>query len=382
MNKRITFEPEFTDITLYQILEKVPMHSELNIVQELDLNKFETLIKKYLSNTTELNKTQFTQFTDEPGSLNPFYTFKTVLGDNIAISYDYTELKNQEEDEDLDEELMIDEIIKPIVKIESKAETCNEITIYYNESTSSIVKSIMGEINDCIHNNIETNLFYTIGLTSYGFNLVKQEVNLVDIDVELNYGSSFVPVYDDIINNLKTKFHGLILLHGAPGTGKTTIIRKIISELCNTKKIIYIPAYMIEQIANPEFITFIQKYKESVLVLEDAEFALQSRSEEYGAQAVSNLLNITNGLLNDAVKIQVIATFNMNKKDIDSALLRPGRLLNDWKFNKLTIEESKKLADSLKKKIEISEPMTIAEIYAEKTAVKNVNTDKKRKIGF
>ena len=135
---------------------------------------------------------------------------------------------------------------------------------------------------------------------------------------------------------------------------------------------------MVEQLANPEFISFIQRYKESILILEDAEFALQSRNEEYGAQAVSNLLNITNGLLNDVTKIQVIATFNMDKKNIDKALLRPGRLLKEHKFEKLTLDESKELAKHLNKDIVITSGMTLAEIYSGKTQTKKV----KKRIGI
>jgi len=160
----------------------------------------------------------------------------------------------------------------------------------------------------------------------------------------------------------------------------TSYVRYLISILSKTKKkVIYIPAYMIEQMANPEFITFLQKNKESILILEDAEFALQSRAEEYGAQAVSNLLNITNGLLNDATKIQVIATFNMDKKKLDEALLRPGRLLNEWKFSKLSIEDAKALVEHLGKELDITEPMTVAEIYEGKV---QSNKKKKKQIGF
>lgn len=194
-----------------------------------------------------------------------------------------------------------------------------------------------------------------IGQNIKTINGIEEVLHIEETDIYTN-------MYDFELsdNNVKYYTNG-ILSHN------TTYIRHLITLLCNDKTIIYVPAYMVEQLANPEFISFIQRFKEAILILEDAEFCLQSRNDEYGAQAVSNLLNITNGLLNDVTKIQVIATFNMDKKNIDKALLRPGRLLKEWKFDKLTVEESINLAKSLNKDINITTSMTLAEIYSGKT---------------
>jgi ATP-dependent 26S proteasome regulatory subunit len=89
-------------------------------------------------------------------------------------------------------------------------------------------------------------------------------------------------------------------------------------------------------------------------------------------------LNITNGLLNDITKIQVIATFNMDKKNIDKALLRPGRLLKEHKFDALSLEDSRALAKHLNKDIAIASGMTLAEIYSGKTQAKKP----KKRIGI
>jgi len=240
------------------------------------------------------------------------------------------------------------------------------------------IKGIIAELKKHIRSQEIKNRFYTIGADNNGFILNAEKVNTVDINISLNYGAKFAQIHDEILDALKNQFSGLLLLHGEPGTGKTTYIRHLIATLCNDKTIIYVPAYMVEQLANPEFISFIQRFKEAILILEDAEFALQSRNEEYGAQAVSNLLNITNGLLNDVTKIQVIATFNMDKKNIDKALLRPGRLLKEWKFDKLSLEDSKELSKYLNKDINITTGMTLAEIYSGKTQTRKT----KKRIGI
>ena len=130
--------------------------------------------------------------------------------------------------------------------------------------------------------------------------------------------------------------------------------------------------------------------KNSILILEDAEEVLLDREMEGNRnQAISNILNITNGLLNDALQIQIIATFNMNKKSIDKALLRAGRLIEEWHFDNLTVEEANKLALHLGSDKIYSKPTPIADIYegmssdndGEKIGKKAKRQQKKR-VGF
>lgn len=394
MNKQIGFEHNYEDVSLYKIMEFVPNYSQSTIYTKLLFSELKELITKHFGNDlVTTTKKQFTVFKDSPTKISEYYTFVSAIGTDIAITYSIEDFSEDEELDELDDIDVYDEdehgeieMIDVPMEHEISSNTdmyVLDLSIYYNDKTESKYNAFLEELNTCINMTKEQNIFYTIGVNSYGFNLIKQTTIVAnELDIALNYGEDFVPVYESILDNLKTKFHGLILLHGEPGTGKTTIIRQIIASLCNDKKIIYIPAFMIEQLANPEFITFIQKHKESVLILEDAEFALQSRNEEYGAQAVSNLLNITNGLLNDAVKIQVIATFNMDKANIDKALLRHGRLLNDWKFDKLSVEDSKKLVKHLNKNTKVNKPMTIAEIYSEPLVEQKSNKKTKKRIGF
>lgn len=72
----------------------------------------------------------------------------------------------------------------------------------------------------------------------------------------------------------------------------------------------------------------------------------------------------SDGLLGDAMHQQIIATFNCDLTTIDPALLRKGRLIANYEFNKLDLESSKTLSDKLGFGTEtITEPMTLAEIY-------------------
>jgi hypothetical protein len=254
------------------------------------------------------------------------------------------------------------------------------LTIYYNQTDSNI-KLLIKELYAYKLNNNSTH-FYTIGVGRHGYILERNDIPSIDINLHVNYGSDFKQ-HDKAIKHHLTKQSGLLLFYGPPGCGKTMYIRHLISEYSNLKKVIFLPSYMIQQLSKPELISFIKRYKNTLLILEDAEFALLNRSNVASdTQAVSNLLNITDGLLNDITKIQVLATFNIEQDQIDPALLREGRLLYKYKFDKLSIEDSKKVADNLSIDIDINDEMTLAEIYNYEDYIKNIQNKGNRKIGF
>lgn len=254
------------------------------------------------------------------------------------------------------------------------------LTIYYKQEDVSI-KPLIKELYTYKLNNNSTH-FYTIGVGRHGYILERNDIPNIDINLDVNYGNDFNQ-HDKAIKHHLTKQSGLLLFYGPPGCGKTMYIRHLISEYSNLKKVIFLPSYMIQQLSKPELISFIKRYKNTLLILEDAEFALLNRSNiSSDTQAVSNLLNITDGLLNDITKIQVLATFNIEQDQIDPALLREGRLLYKYKFDKLSIVDSKKVADSLDVTMDVTEEMTLAQIYNYEDYVKNIENKGNRKIGF
>ena len=100
--------------------------------------------------------------------------------------------------------------------------------------------------------------------------------------------------------------------------------------------------------------------------MEDAEGVLQKR-DQYNSnnQSTSNVLNLTDGMLNDIFNIQIIATYNTKDENIDPALKREKRLIAKKEFDNLTIEESKSLAKFLEiDPKEVETEMSVAEIYS------------------
>jgi ATP-dependent 26S proteasome regulatory subunit len=55
---------------------------------------------------------------------------------------------------------------------------------------------------------------------------------------------------------------------------------------------------------------------------------------------VGALLNLGDGLLSDALHIQIVVSFNCSLNEIDPAILRAGRLVENLDFRKLTLEEA------------------------------------------
>ena len=129
-------------------------------------------------------------------------------------------------------------------------------------------------------------------------------------------------------------------------------------------------------ITNPDFIQLLVSNPNSVLIIEDAENVIMDRKLNNNA-AVSNLLNISDGLLADFLNVQLICTFNSTVAMVDTALMRKGRLIAKYEFGKLGIEKANRLSKHLGFEKEINEPMTLAEIahpheketYQDKTVV-------------
>jgi len=195
---------------------------------------------------------------------------------------------------------------------------------------------------------------------SDGFKLIYQDGSKNIPDISMNYPTTFRPNIKKIQDSLNEESKGLYLFSGIPGTGKTSFV----NYLANTvnKQFIYIPNTMVNSLDNPSFINFLSEYSNSVLIIEDAEECLKTRGSG-NTGMVSTILNITDGLLGDILKIAVIATYNADDKIIDSALLRKGRLKHKHYFDKLPIDDAKALAEHLELKIDIDKPMSLGDVY-------------------
>ena len=169
----------------------------------------------------------------------------------------------------------------------------------------------------------------------------------------------------------------ILLLIGPPGTGKTTFIRGLLAHADLSAMVTYDDELMKKDSLFARFI----EGEASVMVIEDSDTFLRARTD--GNTMMHRFLNVGDGLVTTKGKKLIFSTNLPSTKDIDPALIRPGRCFDVLNFNMLTEEQAKKLS----KKVEVSLPnkdskteYSIAEIYNQ--MADNMVEKSTKKLGF
>ena len=173
-------------------------------------------------------------------------------------------------------------------------------------------------------------------------------------------------------NFMKSSASVLVLI-GAPGTGKTTFIRGLLQHSKTNALVSYDPAILEK---DHIFVRFIEGTN-NVMVLEDADSFLGNRTE--GNTVMHKFLNVGDGLITTQGKKMIFSTNLPSIKDIDPALIRPGRCFDVIEFRSLKPSEHNILCDKLGLEHLEDKEKTLAEIFYTQVEVKKI---KKKNMGF
>lgn len=185
---------------------------------------------------------------------------------------------------------------------------------------------------------------------------------------------SLTDYYDDYIKSPAS----ILLLLGPPGTGKTTFIRGLLQHT-NKSALVTYDSSLLEK--DYIFSSFIENDK-SIFVIEDADLFLKSRQE--GNTMMHKFLNVGDGLVTTKDKKMIFSTNLPSIREIDTALVRPGRCYDIIEFRNLTQEEAKKLAKKLDVEIDVTHKneWSIAEIFFANGKKNDFYVKKNQKVGF